>query len=310
MPRVLGIGNALMDTIVPMADERLFAEWKLVKGGMQVVTLDMLEEMHRLAATSGMMRSVGGSACNAIRGIAHLGLQTGFIGKIGRDETGDRVLEDLRRSRVQPLLRYSRARTGEVIAFVTRDSDRTLVTFLGASGTLNAQDLREEDFVGYDHLHLEGYTVPNHDLFLRALDLAERCHLTVSLDLSNDDIVDMNRELLGRVIPQYVDILFANEMEIRAFTGRDVDVGMRELSQWCDVVVVKLGARGAVARQGDHEACSNGLQVCCVDSTGSGDMFAAGFLYSHLMEQSLEESLACANQMASEIIQVYGTGIH
>ncbi len=309
MPRVLGIGNALMDTIVPLADERLLSEWKLVKGGMQVVSLDILEDMHRLADTAGMTRSVGGSACNAIRGIAHLGLQTGFIGKVGRDETGERVLTELQHSKVQPLLRYSRARTGEVLAFVTQDSERTLVTFLGASGTLNASDLREEDFVGYDHLHLEGYTVPNHDLFLRALDLAERCHLTVSLDLSNDDIVDMNRELLGRVIPQYIDILFANELEIRAFTGRDIDIGLRELSQLCEVVVVKLGARGAVARRGTHEACSNGVPVCCVDSTGSGDMFAAGFLYSHLMEQSLEESLAHGNQMASEIIQVYGTGI-
>ncbi len=309
MPRVLGLGNALMDSIVPLSDEGLLQTWKLEKGGMQVVPLDMLEEMHRVVSSSEIIRSVGGSACNAIRGIASLGLQTGFIGKVGHDAMGERVLAALHTSKVQPRLRYSRARTGEVLAFVSRDSERTLVTFLGASGTLNASDLLEEDFVGYDHLHLEGYTVPNHDLFLRALDLAERCHLTVSLDLSNDDIVDMNRELLGRVIPQ-IDILFANEVELRAFTGRDVDVGLRELSQFCDVVVVKLGARGAVARQGDHEACSLGLPVCCVDSTGSGDMFAAGFLYGYLLEEGLEESLARANQMASEIIQVYGTRIN
>lgn len=211
MPRVLGLGNALMDAIIPLTDDELLSTWSLVKGEMQVVELDTLEQLHRSAWKEEMVRSVGGSACNAIRGIAHLGLQTGFIGKVGHDETGERVFAALRTAGVQPLLRYSRARTGEVLALVSPDSERTLVTFLGASGTLNAADLQEDEFVGYDHLHLEGYTVPNHDLFLRALELSDLCHQSVSLDLSSSDIVDMNRELLGRIIPKYIDILFANE---------------------------------------------------------------------------------------------------
>ena len=309
MPRVLGLGNALMDSIIPLADDALLQEWELVKGGMQVVDLDTLLAMHRAACTEEIMRSVGGSACNAIRGIAHLGLQTGFIGKIGHDETGERVLAVLQEAKVFPLLRYSRARTGEVLALVSKDTERTMATFLGASGTLNAEDLSEDEFVGYDHLHLEGYTVPNHDLFLRALSLARSCHQSVSLDLSSYDIVDMNRELLGRMIPEYVDILFANEDELRAFTGRDVEGGMEELSQFCDVVVVKLGAKGAVARKGEQESCSPSVPVCCVDSTGSGDMFAAGFLYGYLQDWTLGESLAYANKMAAEVIQVYGTGL-
>ena len=212
-------------------------------------------------------------------------------------------------ARVSPQLRYSRARTGEVLALVSRDTERTMATFLGASGTLNAEDLTEEDFVGYDHLHLEGYTVPNHDLFLRSLSLARKCQLSVSLDLSSYDIVDMNRELLGRMIPEFVDILFANEDELRAFTGRDVEAGMTELSQFCEVVVVKLGVKGALARKGETETCSPSVPVCCVDSTGSGDMFAAGFLYGYLQDWTLNDSLAFANKMAAEVIQVYGTGL-
>ena len=111
------------------------------------------------------------------------------------------------------------------------------------------------------------------------------------------------------MIPEYVDILFANEDELRAFTGRDVEGGMEELSQFCDVVVVKLGAKGAVARKGEQESCSPSVPVCCVDSTGSGDMFAAGFLYGYLQDWTLGESLAYANKMAAEVIQVYGTGL-
>ncbi len=309
MPRVLGLGNALMDAIIPLTDDELLSTWSLVKGEMQVVELDTLEQLHRSAWKEEMVRSVGGSACNAIRGIAHLGLQTGFIGKVGHDETGERVFAALRTAGVQPLLRYSRARTGEVLALVSPDSERTLVTFLGASGTLNAADLQEDEFVGYDHLHLEGYTVLNHDLFLRALELSDLCHQSVSLDLSSSDIVDMNRELLGRIIPKYIDILFANEGEIRAFTGRDVEPGMKELAQSCKVVVVKLGSKGAIACCGESFACSPSLPVCCVDSTGSGDMFAAGFLYGYLQDWTLEASLAYANKMAAEVIQVYGTGI-
>ena len=309
MPRVLGLGNALMDAIIPLRDEHILEEWHLTKGAMQVVPLDTLEALHRVAYSEEMIRSVGGSACNAIRGIAHLGLQTGFIGKIGHDETGEHVVSALQFAKVTPLLRYSRARTGEVLALVSADTERTLVTFLGASGTLNASDLCVDEFVGFDHLHLEGYTVPNHDLFTRALELAKQCQQSVSLDLSSYDIVDMNRELLGRVIPQYVNILFANEDEIRAFTGRDVEVGMHELSNYCDVVVVKLGAQGAIACKGKTEACSPSLPVCCVDSTGSGDMFAAGFLYAYLQDARLEEALAHANKMAADVIQVFGTGI-
>jgi len=310
MPRVLGLGNALMDSIIPLADDSMLQEWDLVKSAMQVVDLDTLAAMHKVACTEEIVRSVGGSACNAIRGIAHLGLQTGFIGKIGKDETGKRVLASLQAAKVYPQLRYSRARTGEVLALVSRDTERTMATFLGASGTLNASDLSEDDFVGYDHLHLEGYTVPNHELFLRALSLAHTCHLSVSLDLSSYDIVDMNRELLGRMIPEYVDILFANEDELRAFTGRDIEAGIEELSQFCEVVVVKLGVEGAIARKGEEVACSPSVPVCCVDSTGSGDMFAAGFLYGYLQDWTLEDSLAFANKMAAEVIQIYGTGLN
>lgn len=310
MPRVLGLGNALMDSIIPLADDNLLQEWSLVKGAMQVVDLDTITAMHKVACVEEIMRNVGGSSCNAIRGIAHLGLQTGFIGKIGDDEIGKLVLESLKTAKVCPHLRYSRARTGEVLALVSRDTERTMATFLGASGTLNAADLTESDFVGYDHLHLEGYTVPNHELFLRSLSLAHSCHLSVSLDLSSYDIVDMNRELLERMIPEHIDILFANEDEVRAFTGRDIDAGMTELSQLCKVIVVKLGAKGAIAQKKDEIACSLGVQVCCVDSTGSGDMFAAGFLYSYLSDKTLDECLAFANKMAAEIVQIYGTGLN
>lgn len=309
MPRVLGLGNALMDSIIPLADDSRLKEWELVKGAMQVVDLDTLLAMHQAASAEELLRSVGGSACNAIRGIAHLGLQTGFIGKIGNDETGKRVLEALQAAKVNPQLHYSRARTGEVLALVSQDTERTMATFLGASGTLNASDIAEDDFVGYDHLHLEGYTVPNHALFHRALSLARTCHLTVSLDLTSYDIVDMNRELLGRMIPEYIDILFANEGELRAFTGRDIEAGMEELAQLCDVVVVKLGIKGALARKGNAVSCSPSIPVCCVDSTGSGDMFAAGFLYGYLQDWTLDDSLAFANKMAAEVIQVYGTGL-
>lgn len=303
------MGNALQDTIVRIPDDALLETLALLKGGMTPVGFETLGAAFE--ATKGLqwMQTAGGSAANAIRGIAQLGMGTGFIGKVGRDDEGDRVSTAMREVGISAMLRKSVARTGQVLALVSPDATRTFATFLGAAATLNAADLSASDFAGYDIFHLEGYIVQNRTLLSRALSFARDAMHTVSLDLANYSIIDTNREFLHRVLPAHIDILLANVAEARAFTGRAPEEAMAELSRMCRVVVVKMGRDGAMAQSGEEVAHVAGRNIVSVDNTGAGDFFASGFLYGYASGWSLGKALELGSYMAEEVIQVLGTHI-
>lgn len=303
------MGNALRDTVVRIADDALLGTLGLEKGGMQPVPLETLGAV--MAAVDGqtVQQRTGGSAANAVRGIARLGMGAGFIGKVGRDAAGVAVRRSLEGVGITPFLRESPARTGEVVALVSPDASRTFATFLGAAATINSRDLSEADFVGYDHFHVEGYMVQNHTLFERALGTARQAMHSVSLDLSSASIIDGHREFLHRVMAGGVDVLFVNALEARVFTGLALEEALGVLGRMCRVVVVKLGREGALAWQDEVQVRADGHDVPVIDTTGAGDLFAAGFLYGYLRGWDLGCALALAVRMAEEVIGVLGTHI-
>lgn len=300
------MGNALMDIMTRIPDDEVLHTLGLQKGQMHLVGIQTLREAKELTKNMPRRAMAGGSAANTIRGIARLGIAAGFIGKVGRDRQAQMVKESLLEAGITPLLRESRARTGHAVALVTPDLERTFATFLGAAGTLNTKDLDAQAFIGYDLFHLEGYIVQNHTLLERAIELAKNAHQRVSLDFANYTTIDENREFLHRVLPDRVDIVFANQEEARAFTGKPPREALEVLATVCEIAVVKLGAEGAMAMRGKEFAIAPALSVECVDTTGCGDMFTAGFLYALLNEWSLEECLKFGCFMASHIIQTVG----
>ena len=172
---------------------------------------------------------------------------------------------------------------------------------------MTADDLRPEMMEGYGYLYIEGYLVFNHDLITRAIELAERAGLTICLDLASYNIVEAEREFFGYLLA-HTDIVFANEEEARAFTGKEPREALDELARLCRIAVVKVGKEGAMARSGEDFAQAPAEPVAhVVDTTAAGDFFAAGFLYRHALGCPLADCLRAGGVLAGEIIQIVGT---
>ena len=306
MKRVIGIGNALVDIMVPLADEGLLNTFSLPKGSMQLV--DTLTSERVKAGTSGMGNTIsaGGSVANTIHALGVLGSQPGYIGSVGSDSTGEFFAGELRSAGVDPVLFMRESATGTAVALVTPDSERTFATHLGAAVELNADELSEELFRGYDILYLEGYLIINFELTLKACQLAKALGMEVAIDLASYNVVDDNRDRFQQIVTDYVDIIFANEEEAKALTGRDADEAAAIISETCDVVIVKTGSRGSVIRRGDEMVRVNVIPVTPVDTTGAGDMYAAGFLYGYSKGETLDRCGVFGTILAGNVIEVMG----
>jgi sugar/nucleoside kinase (ribokinase family) len=170
--------------------------------------------------------------------------------------------------------------------------------------------LKSELFDGYAHLHLEGYLVLNQDLVESALDLARQHNMTVSLDLASFNVVEENLDFLHRITRDAIQIVFANEEEARAFTGvSDPGRALDQLSVLCDTAVVKIGEKGSLIRQGGRTTRVEPLKVDCLDTTGAGDLYAAGFLYGFVHGFEVEKSGNIGSLLAGKVIEVPGAKI-
>ena len=249
MKKILGMGNALVDIMTTLPDDGVLAEFNLPKGSMQLVDSELCEKIYKRIECYNPKITAGGSAANTIHGLAHLGVKCGFIGKTSTDKLGTLFRQDLAKSGVTPHILDSRSATGHAIALVTPDSERTFATHLGAAVELTAAELDPKVFAQYDFFYIEGYLVQNHDLIETAIKMARSQSMKVAIDLASYNVVADNLDFLRRVSKEYVDIIFANEEEAKAFTGKDAEAAAEEIGEMCDIAVVKVGKRGSIIRQ-------------------------------------------------------------
>jgi sugar/nucleoside kinase (ribokinase family) len=309
MPKILGIGNALVDIIVTLEDDHLLDEFQLPKGSMQLVDRTFSDQI--LNGTGSMRKTIasGGSCANTIHGLASLGVETGFIGKICHDEFGSFFLDDLRAKKIRPYLFFSPTETGRAISLVSPDKERTFATFLGAAMELAPENLVPNLFNGYDIIHFEGYLVQNHALLTKAMELARQNQLKISLDLASYNIVEENLGFLVNIVNDYVDILFANEDEASAFTGLLPRDALETMARGCDVAVVKMGANGSWIKSSDAVIPIQSHRVDIRDTTGAGDLYAAGFLYGLVNRLPLDKCGQIASCLAARVIETEGAKI-
>ncbi len=308
--RILGIGNALVDVIIFLKNDDILRLFSLPRGSMQLV--DVLTATHIEEQTSHCERhmSSGGSAANTIHGLAGLGMETGFIGSVGKDDLGEFFSHDMTERGIKPLLGISQSPTGSSRALVSTDGERTMATFLGAAIDLSAETLSSESFRGYNHLHLEGYLVLNQMLVRKALEYARREKMTVSLDLASYNVVEANLAFLKEIMPGNVDIVFANEDEARAFTGSDDPaVSLAVLGNICETAVVKIGEKGSLICHQGKTYQAGILPVHCIDTTGAGDLYAAGYLYGLLNGYSPDACGRMGALLAGKVIEEAGAKI-
>jgi sugar/nucleoside kinase (ribokinase family) len=306
MKRILGIGNALVDVMTLLEGEYILQEFSLPKGSMQLVDSKKSEGIK--AATDMFPRTwtSGGSAANTIHGLAMLGADTGFIGSIGRDTTGDFFENDMKKAGVNTLLIRRDSVTGTAVALITSDSERTFATHLGAAVELDSDDLKPMLFEGYDILYLEGYLINNFDFIETACRYAKQKGLEVALDLASYNVVEEYRESFNKIIQDYVDILFANEQEARAFTGTEPELSLPVLARMAETVILKVGADGSWVKSGNELIKISAFPVRCVDTTGAGDLYAAGFLFGYARGLNLEKCGILGSFMAGKVIEIVG----
>ncbi|MGW8315168.1 MAG: adenosine kinase [Bacteroidales bacterium] len=306
MAKVLGMGNALVDIITKIEDDAILSNFGLPKGSMTLVDLDTSNYIH--SETMGMPKSKasGGSAANTIHGLAHLGVETGFVGTVGNDDMGRFFKKDMQVNKIKPILFKTLHETGRAMALISSDTERTFATYLGAAIDLSAEDITHEIFEGYDYLYIEGYLVQNREMFNKALRLASGMDLKICLDLASYNVVEENREYFRSLIKEYVDILFANMEEIKALMEKPPEEAARELMGQVELAVVKMGAEGSFCMCNEGMVRIGVRPSSPIDTTGAGDLYAAGFIYGHMQGLDPEICGKMGAILAGRIIELIG----
>ena len=309
MKKILGIGNALVDILVQLPNDEPLHKLELPKGSMQLIDQTTMKRISDATSLLEKHVATGGSASNTSVALARLGCNVGFIGKVGHDELGSFYSDDLTNNNVTPHLLKSDLPSGRCNVLISTDSERTMATYLGAAVTLNADDLNIETFRQYDILHIEGYLVQNYNLITRAGQLAKESGLTVSIDLASYNIVAENIDFLQNFVTKYVDIVFANEEEATAFTQLPAEQAVHSIAQQASLAIVKVGAKGSYIKQGDTLLHIPAEKVKPIDTTGAGDVYAAGFLYGYANNLPLSRCAEIGTLCAAQVIEEIGAKI-
>ena len=304
--KVIGIGNAIVDVICKV-DEKFLAKNKLTKSTMKLVDES---EFKKLLSNLKIEETVsGGSVANSIVGLSQLGNDVGFIGKVSDDELGSKYEDGLKQENVKYF--YSKKKeilpTGTCLILVTPGSERTMCTFLGTAGKINANDVNSEAIKKSEIILLEGYLWDEGDpkkAFEKAIQSANK----VAMSLSDQFCVDRHKTHFLELVKNKLDITFANEQEIISLIdAKSFDEVITFSKSLGKIIVLTRGEKGAVAINGDEVVecgIKQGLNI--VDLTGAGDLFAGGFLHGHVNNMSLKESLDKGTEMSSKVIQQIG----
>lgn len=273
----------------------------------------------------------GGSCANTIKGLASFGEKCAFIGKIGKDSVGQLYKDSMRKRGVIPLMTDSmQSRTGEVICLITPNGERTMRAFLGASLQMNESDLLEQDFVGIKLLHIEGYSIYNLPLTLKAMQLAKQNASMVSFDLGSFELVRKFKPILLDLLRNYVDIVFANREEAKELISNNSNLNpvlqcqqqkdnednslpercVDYLAGYCRVAVVMMGKDGCWVKSGNEKyKCPADVVANPIDTTGAGDLFASGFLHAYLQGYTLQQCARMGALTGKEVLFVMGAEV-
>ncbi|MCX6257622.1 MAG: adenosine kinase [Bacteroidia bacterium] len=306
MKKVIGIGNALVDIMTRLENDEILNTLGLPKASMQLVNKETSDDIIRQTSHLKTELSSGGSAANTIHGLANLGIETAFIGKTGKDEYGRFFRDDLASAGISPLMLTGSSGTGKAIALISPDSERTFATYLGAAAELTADDIAASLFNDYHYLYMEGYLVQNHDLIIKAAETARGAELKICLDLASYNVVEANLDFLKWFTANLVDIVFANEDEARAFTGLLPDDALPVFGSMCNMAVVKTGKNGSLITHEKRIFKVPAIQAIPIDTTGAGDLYAAGFIYGMICDLPLEQCGAIGSLLAGKVIEVTG----
>lgn len=308
---IVGIGNAIVDTLA-QTDDDVLAREGLAKGGMMLVDETRANALYKAMGQTTVIS--GGSGANTIVGAASFGVRTAFIGKVKDDEAGHEFTHDIRAIGVHFATPPARdgAATARCLIFVTPDGERTMNTFLGACQALNAADVDADLIRASSITYLEGYLwdpPAAKEAFIKAADIAHGAGRKVALTLSDAFCVSRYREeFLKLMRDKKVDIVFANESELLSlYETADFDTALAAFRDEGVLGVVTRSEKGSVVVTRDETKAVPAYPIDrLVDTTGAGDLFAAGFLAGLAKGKSLTDCARLGALAAAEVIQHVG----
>jgi len=304
--KILGIGNAIVDVICRVEDKYL-SDNGLIKSTMKLVDEALFK---KLLSTLEIKETVsGGSIANSIVGLSQLGNKVGFIGKINKDNLGQKYEEGLKQENVNYI--YSKKTenepTGTCLILITPDSERTMCTFLGTAGKINEDDVDINSIKKSEMIFLEGYLWDEGEP-KAAFDKAIQNSNKVAMSLSDLFCVERHKSNFLDLVKNRLDITFSNEQEITSLIdAKNFEEVVSFAKGIKKLIVITKGAKGSVAIHGNEvfeQSSKKNLNI--VDLTGAGDLFAAGFLHGYINNLSMQESLVKGTEMSSKIIQKIG----
>lgn len=308
---IVAIGNAIVD-VIATADEAFLQSEEIAKGSMQLISAERATDLY---SKMGPGREIsGGSAANTVAGMAALGRKCGFIGQVANDQLGNVFSHDIKAIDVAftTPVREGEPPTAQCLILVTPDGQRTMNTFLGASQFLPATALDKDMIANAAILYLEGYLWDPEEpraAMQSAIRIAREAGRKVAFTLSDTFCIERHRDSFRALIDNgEIDILFANEGEMHSLMqSDDFDGSVSAVAAKVPLLVVTRGEQGAIAVKGGVRAEVGAEPIDrVVDTTGAGDLFAAGFLSGHAAGRSVEESLTMGAVCAAEVISHYG----
>jgi len=304
--KILGMGNAIVDVICKV-DDNFLAKNNLTKSTMKLVDET---EFKKLLTTLKIEETIsGGSVANSIVGLAQLGNDVGFIGKIDEDDLGSKYEEGLKKEKVKYF--YSKKKeklpTGTCLILITPDSERTMCTFLGIAGKINENDVDVSAIKKSEITFLEGY-LWDEGSPKKAFEKAIKNSNKIAMSLSDQFCVDRHKPHFLDLVKNKLDITFANEQEILSLIdSKKFDEAISFGKNLEKLIIITRGEKGSIAiYKNDVVQCNIQKNLKIVDLTGAGDLFAAGFLHGYINNLSLKESLEKGTEMSSQIIQKIG----
>ena len=308
--KILGIGNAIVDVICKV-EENFLSENNLTKSTMKLV--DEIEFKKILSNLKIEQTIAGGSVANSIVGLAQLGNDVSFIGKVNKDELGEKYEQSLTKEKVKYF--YNKKEevipTGTCLILITPDSERTMVTFLGIAGKISEKDIVEDVIKKSEMILLEGYLWDEGEPKL-AFDKAMLFANKTAMSLSDQFCVERHKDSFLDLVRNKLDITFANEQEIKSLINTtnftEVIAFGKQLGKSLIITRGKLGSVAII--MGEVVECDSKKNLKILDLTGAGDLFASGYLHGYINDYSIKESLEKGTEMSSRIIQKIGARLN
>jgi len=306
---VYGVGNALVDVQAKVSEE-LLEKLGFQKGAMTLVDEETQHRVLNELEGASLSRCAGGSAANTVMGVADFGGEAAYAGKVGTDAIGEFFLQDMRKMGVAIEVPPATGQTGTCVVLITDDAQRTMLTHLGVSETIGPEDVAEEEIRKAKCVYIEGYLFAGESpraAALKAIELAKANDVQVAFTVSDAFLIQDFRDEFWGLIEGPVDLLFCNLEEARSLTGlKDPIDCAHEIHKHAPNVALTLGSNGSILMHEGDAIPIEGVSVDAIDTTGAGDMYAAGVLYGITCGLTWKQAGHVASHAAARIVSQLG----